>query len=116
MQKIIKVDQAPVKKNSSTCELNEYLFNQPNLGVARVVINGRYPSEEGKKVINTGCDLMYFVLEGEGIVHTESGDFKARQNDAILLGRGKPYWTEGKNFKVLVISAPEWTPEQYKEI
>ncbi|EKE01334.1 MAG: hypothetical protein ACD_21C00156G0001, partial [uncultured bacterium] len=116
MKQIIKFDQAPLKKNSTTCEVNEYMFNQPGLGVARAVINGRYPVEQDKKVINSACDIIYFVLGGSGTIYTNNGSFKAEKNDAIFLVRGEWYWVEGSNFEVLVISAPEWTAEQYKEI
>lgn len=115
MKKLFKFDQTHVKKNSDTCEVIEYLFNQPNLGIARATINGRYPAEKDKKVVNSACDMIYFVLEGHGTVHTKDGSFSLEKNDALFLACEEWYWVNGDNFEVLVISAPEWSVDQYKE-
>lgn len=115
MKKFIKFNQTYVKKNSTTCEMSEYIFNQPKLGIARAVINGRYPVEQGKKVVNNMSDIIYFVLDGGGIVYTKDGIFKLEKHDALFLSSGEWYWVDGNNFEFLVISSPEWTIEQYKE-
>ena len=115
-KEVIKFNQTLFKKNSSTCEINEYIFNRPNLGIARAKIHGRYPIEQGKKNVNNKCDIIYFVLGGSGVVYTENGEFKLEKYDALFLSCGKLYWVEGNNFEVLVISSPEWYVEQYKEI
>lgn len=84
MKQFIKSNQTHVKRNSTTCEVLEYLFDQPNLGIARAKINGRYPTEQNKKAVNNGCDIIYFVLEGSSIVHTENGDFKLEKQCTCL--------------------------------
>jgi len=116
MANFIKSNKTHVKKNSSTCEVLEYLFDQPNLGIAHAKINGRYPTEQNKKAANSSCDIIYFVLEGNGIVHTESEDFKLEKHDALFLTCGEWYWVDGNSLEILVLSAPEWTVGQYKEI
>jgi mannose-6-phosphate isomerase-like protein (cupin superfamily) len=116
MERFIKSNKTHVKKNSSTSEVSEYVFHQPNIGIAKAKINGRYPAVKDKKVINTGCDIIYFVLEGSGVIHTKDGDFKLEKSDALLLPRKEWYWVDGNDFEVLIISAPEWTIEQYMEL
>ncbi|MFH1254531.1 MAG: hypothetical protein V1646_03810 [bacterium] len=116
MKKFIKANQTHIKRNSTTCEVIEYLFYQPNLGIAHAKINGRYPDEQNKKAINNVCDIIYFVLDGSGLVHTENGDFNLEKHDALFLTYGEWYWVEGNSLEILVLSAPEWTVGQYKEI
>lgn len=66
--------------------------------------------------MNRECDIIYFVLSGSGIVHTETGNFNLAPHDALLITRGNWYWVEGDNFKILIVSSPEWNAEQYKEV
>lgn len=113
MKKLIKSNNRLLKNNSSTCKIIEYVFNQPNLGIAHAQISGRYPAEQNKKAINKKCDLIYFVLAGNGTLHTPDGNFEVEIHDAIYLTHNEWYWVEGSNLAVLVISAPEWTVEQY---
>ncbi|MFA6527320.1 MAG: hypothetical protein WCT20_02760 [Candidatus Babeliales bacterium] len=114
--KHIKLNQTHIKNNSATCQVNEYPFNEPTLGIARSTINGRYPTNAGKKVINTECDLIYYVLDGSGKVETGGETFTLEKDDALFLACNKSYWVEGKGLDVLVISAPEWTIKQYEEV
>lgn len=116
MKKIIESSKAFSKKNGGTCEVLEYLFCQPNLGLARAKINGRYPAEQNTRVINKTCDLIYFVIKGTGIIHTPEGDFTINVDDAVYLSRQEWYWVEGKNLEVIVVSAPAWTADQYVEV
>ena len=117
MMKFIKSDsdQVLIKHNSDTCEVMEYIFSQPKLGIARSIINGRYPDLENKKVVNNKCDIIYFVLNGIGTIHTENNVIDMKKNDALFLTSGEWYWVEGKEFEILIISNPEWTVDQYQE-
>jgi mannose-6-phosphate isomerase-like protein (cupin superfamily) len=113
IQKIIKSNNTFLKRNCSTCEVIEYAFNQPNFGIARAKINGRYPTEQNRKIINKESDIIYFVIGGSGVIHTQDGNSEIEINDALYLPHKEWYWIEGNNLDVLVISAPDWTPEQY---
>ena len=66
--------------------------------------------------MNTDCDMIYFVLEGTGVIHTEDGDFELKQEDAYFINKNKWYWIEGNNIKLILQSAPNWTFEQYKQM
>ncbi|MFA5307180.1 MAG: hypothetical protein WC365_07070 [Candidatus Babeliales bacterium] len=116
MIKLIKSNRVSIKNNSQSCTINEYIFNQPSIGIAQALINGRYPTEHDKKVINCESDIIYFVLGGSGVVHTSADDFMLEPNDALLITHGNWYWVEGNNLKILVISSPEWQVVQYKEV
>lgn len=116
MKTFIKYNQTHIKKNDTICTINEYLFEQPSLGIAKATINGRYPSAPDKKCINNTCDLIYYVLEGNGVVSTKDGSVSLEKGDALFLARGQWYWVEGHSLEILIISAPEWTVEQYKEV
>ncbi|MFA5075188.1 MAG: hypothetical protein WC436_03745 [Candidatus Babeliales bacterium] len=116
MNKLIKSNQVFIKKSGTACIISEYVFDKPALGIAQAVINGRYPIDSNKKALNTKCDLVYFVLSGNGIVHTKDQNFTIETNDALFLSKNNWYWVQGDNLKTLLISAPEWTVEQYKEV
>jgi hypothetical protein len=116
MIKLIKANHISTKNNSSSCAVNEYIFNQPSIGIAKALIHGRYPIAPNKKNINIKSDIVYFVLGGSGVVHTAAGDFTLEPHDALFIAHGSWYWTDGNNLDILVISSPEWNVEQYKEV
>jgi mannose-6-phosphate isomerase-like protein (cupin superfamily) len=106
---------AVIKAHSATCTIKEYNFKRKNLDLAVATINGRYP-EGHTKVVNTTCDMIYYVISGNGMVHHETGDFLIHVGDSVFLKKNKWYWVEGENLKVVIASTPAWFVGQYKEI
>jgi len=109
---IIKKKDSFEKKNSESCTVWEYEYPGISSGFATALINGRYPDE--KRVVNTGCEEVYYVISGSGIVHSEKGDFEIVQGDLYHFEKNEIYWIEGKELFLAVVNAPKWTPEQYK--
>lgn len=116
MSNFIPFSRTRTKHNDSSCTVSEYIFNQPSVDIAQAIIKGRYPFEHNKKALNLTCDFIYFVLEGQCNVHTEQGSFTLNQNDALFITHGSWYWVESTYAKILVVSAPTWNVEQYREI
>ena len=112
---LIKKTQTKQKAKTPNCTVWEYQFPNPNLGLATAKINGRYP-EGSKKAVNMQCDMIYFVISGQGTIHHETGDYKITKGDAFLLQKGKWYWVEGEDLMIVLPSSSAWFPEQYKEI
>ncbi len=116
MINFVPFSQTHTKHNGASCTINEYIFNQPSVDIAQAIIKGRYPIEQNKKVINQISDLIYFVLEGQCIVHTAQGNYTLNPQDALFIPHGSWYWVESVYVRILVPSAPRWYAEQYKEI
>jgi len=110
----IKSSEAKSKTNSEACTVKEYEFPFKKLGIATAIINGRYP--DSGKVINRVCDEIYYVVSGNGVVHTEDGNFKITKGDAFYLEKSKEYWVEGNNLKIVLPTAPSWFQEQYEQL
>ena len=65
------------------------------MGIVTATINGRYL--DSGKVINKICDEICYVISGNGVIHTEDGNFKINKEDAFYLEKNKWYWVEGNN-------------------
>jgi len=111
---LIKKEEIEKKQNSESCMVWQYETNNKKLGFATSKINGGYP-EKGKAV-NKKCDMLYFVISGEGIIHHESGDFEIKEGDAFFFQKNKSYWVEGRNLFISISTSPAWFLEQYKQI
>ncbi len=116
MTNFIPFSQTQIKHNGSSCTVNEYIFNQPSIDIAQAIIKNRYPLEHNKKSVNLTCDLIYYVLEGQCIVHTEQKSYTLNPHDALFITHENWYWVESTYVKLLVISTPQWSAKQYKEI
>ena len=111
---LIKKENSKKKANSEACSVWEYEFPSKQLGIATALINGRYP-EQGK-AMNRQCEMIYYVLSGSGIIHTEQGDFEMKEGDSFFFKTDQWYWVEGVNLFISLVNAPTWFPEQYKEL
>lgn len=100
-------------KKKGSCTVWEYGIGKKDLGIAQAKINGRYP-EKGK-AINVDCDLVYFIADGSGIIHTQQGSYTLQKDDIFFIKKGNWYWVEGANLTVILPSTPAWFPEQYRE-
>ena len=110
----IKNSEIDSKTNSEACMVKEYKFPFKELGIATATINGRYP--DSGKVVNKKCDEIYYVISGNGIIHTEEGDFEINKEDAFYFEKNKWYWVEGNNLQIILPTAPSWFPEQYEQL
>lgn len=110
---LIKESQAKKVANSDACAVQEYEFESEDLSLATAIINGRYPDEG--RVFNRGCEEIYYVLSGSGVVHSEFGDFQICKGDAYHFKKGEKYWTEGDELRLVLVNAPKWTPEQHEK-
>ena len=103
---LIKKENSEKKENSKSCNVWQYETSNKNLGFATSKIDGRYPKQ--RKAVNMECDMLYFVISGEGTIHHESGDFKIKEGDIFLFEKGKGYWVEGKDLFISISTSPAW--------
>ena len=109
---LVKKSSATEIKNSKDCTVWEYAYPSELFSFAKAMIDGRYPEE--KRVTNLGCEEIYFVLSGSGIIHSEKGDFEISEGDLYFFEKGEIYWTEGHKLLLVLVNAPKWSPEQHK--
>jgi mannose-6-phosphate isomerase-like protein (cupin superfamily) len=111
---LVKKNQSKKHQNSENCTVWEYEYPSELFSFATALINGRYPAE--KRSVNLGCEEAYYVISGEGIIHSEFGDFKIEQGDLYFFKKGEKYWVEGQDLFLGLANAPKWTPEQYNNV
>lgn len=109
---LVKRTESKKIENSKDCTVWEYQFPSNGFSFATALINGRYPEE--KRVTNLECEEIYYVISGEGIIHSEKGDFGINEKDFYFFEKGEKYWVEGKDLLIVLVNAPKWTPEQHK--
>lgn len=101
-------------QNRNACTVYKYDFPSEFLGLITAEINGRYP-EEGK-VLNEICDETYYVQSGSCTIHHETGEYNLSEGDVFYFARGKSYWVEADQLRLVVCTAPPWTPEQHRNL
>lgn len=111
---LIKKEDTHKKENSPSCIVWEYDFPNKELGFAIAVMNWRYP--ETWKVVNHGCDEMYYVLEGTWTIYQESWTYKIKEGDCFLFEKEKRYRVEWSNLKIALPTAPARSLEQYEQV
>ncbi len=107
---LIKKPQAKKKVISEQCFVWEYNSQSENVSFATAFINGRFPDKG--RVANTGCEEIYYVLSGHGVIHSEFGDFNIEESDFYHFKKGEKYWAEGKKLKLILVNTPKWSHEQ----
>lgn len=80
------------------------------MNVARIHINGRYPTEGF--VSNREVDSIVHVINGHGVIGTkDSTPTNLAQHDQVHLAAGDHYFFDGA-MEILYSATPKWTPEQ----
>ena len=109
---LVKKSESKEFKNSSDCTVWEYRYPSNLFSAATALINGRYP--ERGRVMNLECEEIYYVVSGSGVVHSERGDFELTEGDLYFFSKGERYWVEGSNLFLVIVNAPNYSPEQHK--
>ena len=109
---LIKKLQSKKKSNSDQGFVWEYDFPSNRVSFATAYIDGRFPDKG--RVANVGCEEIYFVTGGSGVIHSEFGDFNIAKGDLYHFKKGEKYWSEGKKLRLVLINAPKWSPSQQK--
>jgi mannose-6-phosphate isomerase-like protein (cupin superfamily) len=111
--KIVHKNETKEFKNSDQCIAIEYPMGDKDINGTVGKINGRYP--EHKRVVNTKCKELAYVISGSGKIVIEGKEYLFSSGDLILIEPGERYYWEGK-FDVFMPCAPAWYPEQHQEV
>ena len=109
---LIKKSNSIKSKNSDSCTVSEYDLPSKNLSLATAIINGRYP-DQGMSA-NTDCELVYYCIDGRGVVHLEDDQSYLEPGDVYYIPKQVKYFIEGNNLELVILNAPKWTKEQYQ--
>ena len=113
--KIIERSSAKKFTNGPTCEGIEYSFDDKDMNIALVTVNGRYP--ETGYVMNEVCKEAGYVVSGSGVLGLETGEKTAvGPGSAVLLQPGEKYYWEGENLQMVMPCSPAFYPEQHKRM
>lgn len=111
--KFLSKNQTKTFNNSNTCTAIEYPINDPDINIAVIKINGRYP--ETGRTVNLVCKELVYISEGNGKVIIEGKEISLHQGDVVLIEKGEKYYWDG-NLTMVVPCTPAWYPEQHKEV
>lgn len=95
------------------CKVVEFgVIGDSDLAEAR--INGRYPKEGF--AFNEYSDMMIRVISGAGAVAMRSTSHELATGDVVRIEKQTPYYYEGDELQILMISSPAWSSDQYKVV
>lgn len=109
---VIKKKCASEHSNASTCAAHEYDTGTPDINIARVEVNGRYP--ENGTAANTNVTELAYVAAGSGVLCCEKVCSELSEGDVVSIAPGEHVYWEGQLTLVMACS-PAWYPEQYEQ-
>jgi mannose-6-phosphate isomerase-like protein (cupin superfamily) len=113
--KRVQKEEAVEFTNGPSCSGYEYSFEDSDLNISLVKVNGRYP-EEGF-AMNEVCKEAAYIVGGSGSLCVEGGErVEVSVGDAILLQPHEKYYWEGVALTLVMPCAPAFYSEQHKKI
>ena len=113
MARVIKQDQTVKTSEHDVSTFTEYPFASANLSLGISEINGRYPAEGAD--VDEAIEQLWYVLDGSGTVTVGDTVYDLAAGDMLHLDKGEQYVIDGQ-LKLMVASAPAWTPEQHTHV
>jgi mannose-6-phosphate isomerase-like protein (cupin superfamily) len=111
--KLVKKEETVRYEHGKTCVALEYPLNDPDINVAVIELDGRYP-EKGF-ASNAISKELAFVVKGAGKMVVDGREIAVSEGDLTFIDPGEKFYWEGKMTLVMPCT-PAWTPEQYKII
>lgn len=114
MKLIVKKGEVKILDEYGVSKFSEYNlpFNTFSTGVSE--ITGRYPNNGFD--VDEGLEATCYVVSGSGKIWLDDQIYDIAEGDMVFVPKGKKYWINGNNLKLVVISSPPWTPEQHKHL
>ncbi|MBN2094720.1 MAG: cupin domain-containing protein [Candidatus Aenigmarchaeota archaeon] len=109
---LIRKEESVPKKAGERHTVWEYEFPYKDLGFATAYMDGRYP--EQNQIVNSKCDEVYFVLDGNAHVSYGGKESGLEQGDLFFFEKGNPCSVDARNMTLILVTAPAWFPEQSK--
>ncbi len=110
---IVRSTDATRFENAASCIAYEYDTHTPDINIARIEINGRYPLEG--RVMNTKVTELVYVEQGSGEVSVEGVSHPIQTGDVLCISKEERTSWEG-TMALIIACAPAWTPEQHTSV
>ncbi len=112
---VIKKSEAESFTNGPTCTGYVFPFGDPDIDIAVLTVNGRYP--EKNRALNEISKEIAYVLSGTGeiIVGGESPR-QVQAGDSVIIQPGEKYYWVGENLEMLMPCSPAFNPDQHKNV
>jgi mannose-6-phosphate isomerase-like protein (cupin superfamily) len=112
--RVIKRSETVSFSNSSTCSGFEFPFEDKNLNIAVVTVDGRYP--DTGHLINEVCEEIAYALNGSDCIGVDDTIYDLSPGDAVMVQPGERFFWQGDKLQMLMPCSPAFYPEQHKEI
>ena len=109
---IIKKSERKKFSNSPVCTAYEYPFEDKDINIAFIEINGRYPDKG--RIVNKVCKELVFIVKGKGKIEIDDKNILLEEGDSVFIQSNQKYFFEG-NISIIASCHPTWYPEQHKE-
>lgn len=112
---VIKKSEAESFTNGPTCTGYAFPFGDPDIDIAVVTVNGRYPEKD--YALNEVSKEIAYVIGGVGeIVIGEEAPRQVKAGDSVMIQPGEKYYWVGDNLEMLMPCCPAFDPGQHKNV
>lgn len=109
--KIVKKGEIARFEHGQTCTAIEYPLADPDINVAIIELQGRYP-QTGRALNEISKELAY-IASGKGKISVEDKETEVSEGDLVMVLPGEKFYWEGE-MTIFMPCVPAWTPQQYK--
>jgi mannose-6-phosphate isomerase-like protein (cupin superfamily) len=110
--KVIAHAQAVPFTNSTTCHGLAFSHGDPQLDLAIVTVNGRYPA--AGHLTNEICTEIAYVISGTGRVGVNAETHDLQPGDSVLINAGEHFYWHGLELTMVMACNPAFDPAQHR--
>ena len=111
----VSKSEVELRKGSPSMSIKSYPSDLKELSVARIWVNGRHPNEEGAQFIEHKCNVLIYVIKGEGKVIIDGQEFEVKAEETVTIPSGQKYYIIG-NVDYIAATSPTYSREQNEVI
>lgn len=83
--------------------------------IAKMVVKGRYPTEENKFILEHKCQFVIYVTKGSGKIFAGDDIFEVIEGDVVFVPTDNKFASEGE-MEYVTVDLPAFFMEQSEEI
>ncbi len=114
MKLLVKKNEVNKIGEHGMSEFSEYNLPFINFSTGISELNGLYPKTGFD--VDMEVDATWYVESGYGQIFIEPETYNVEPGDMLFVPKGKKFWINGNQLKLVVTSCPPWTPEQHKHL
>lgn len=82
--------------------------------IAKMVVNGRHPKENGKFILEHDCNFVIYVTKGKGVIYAGNEKFSVESEDVVFVPTENKFAVDG-HLEYITIDVPAFYLEQSEE-